>query len=61
MKKKIDKNKNNTLLPYSIETAEKIFEFAYELEKSNISLTRLQNLSEAYKNVESEEEANLFF
>lgn len=59
--RKIDKNKNNTLLPYSIETAEKIFEFAYKLEKSKISLTRLQNLSEAYKNVESEEEANLFF
>lgn len=59
--RKTEKNKNNTLLPYSIETAEKILEFAYRLKKLNISITRLQNLSEAYKNVESEEEANLFF
>lgn len=59
--RKTEKNKNNTLLPYSVETAEKILEFAYKLKKSNISITRLQNLSEAYKNAESEEEADLFF
>ena len=52
----------NTLLPYSIQTANDILKFAGYIEKEkNVSNSRIRNLSDAFENAESYEEASLFF
>ncbi|MCD8094856.1 MAG: hypothetical protein LUE12_01845 [Ruminococcus sp.] len=58
----ISQRGNNTLLPYTVEAAEKIIDFAANMKRDKTDVnTMLQNLSEAFKNCESSEEANLFF
>lgn len=52
---------NNTLLPYETETAEKIINYVDKIKTSNISKSKIYNLSAGFKNAESIEEANLFF
>ena len=52
----------NTLLPYSIQTANDILKFVDFIEKEkNVSNSRIRNLSDAFENAESYEEASLFF
>ena len=55
---------NTTLLPYSIENAEKILDFSNQLQNQlhgDTMKTRLRNLSAAFHMADSTEEASLFF
>lgn len=58
---RLNQYSQNTLLPYETETAEKIVKYVESIKNSNISKSKIYNLSEGFKMAESIKEANLFF
>lgn len=50
-----------TLLPYSLEAAKQILDYAAKLRKNGTLQTRLRNIANAFRNAESETESDLFF